>query len=256
MKQKVQKVVDDITGRLAGWNEVDAISMADSAEKDVYDPYFFISFDVYHDSDIPDTEKRKEIFSDGTAFESARNHGKDRFLIEDIPVRIEYKKKETIEDTLQKPYDHLQSFLSIGTYGLYRLAYAESLYEKTRWLNETRETLQHLGDEFWKPIQREFISSMGHALSDVQAAVLRKDNYFFIVSASAFLRKIVSLLFIINREFEPSGRGCLKAVLALSNIPENFNGRFESFLRQDGGLDLNRKAEVAELMAKSIVNMT
>jgi hypothetical protein len=60
---------------------------------------------------------------------------------------------------------------------------------------------------------------------------------------------------VINREFEPSARKSSEYVFTLPSLPENFRGRFESFLRQDGGLDMRRKAEVAELMAKSVLAM-
>ena len=96
---------------------------------------------------------------------------------------------------------------------------------------------------------------MAHALSDLKAATLQDDSYFYVISSASFVKKLVSLLFIENKTFEPSGRNCYKDVLALGYLPENFRGRFESLLRQDGSLDMEKKAEVASLLAKSVVSM-
>jgi hypothetical protein len=46
-----------------------------------------------------------------------------------------------------------------------------------------------------------------------------------------------------------------KEVLALPLLPEPFEGRFVSFLREDAELSLERKREIANLMAKSIINL-
>jgi len=255
MRQKVQNIVNTISERLNDWNSVDAILLADSAEVDMYDPYFFLSFDIYCNGAIPAMEERKAILPESIAFESSGTHPKDRFLLTDVPVRLEYKEEAFFEALITDVSQHLLLFNQIGTYALYRLAYGAVIVQRGGWIEKMREQMDNLPDSFWSTISKELLASMGHGLSDLVSAAMHNDNYFFILSSALFIKKVVSILFIVNREFEPSSRRSSRAVLDLPNLPENFRGRFDNFLRQDGGVDLEKKAEIAELIAKSVINM-
>lgn len=255
MKQKVQRISTLLAETISAWKTVDSITLADSAYEEIYDPYFYISLDIYYDTTIPSQAERKDCFPDSIAFETGYDHKKDRFLLEELPVRLEYKEKITITEMLQNPEEHLGTFSRIGTYGLYRLENADLLYAKSSWLDDTKALLHSLPDSFWLLLRTAFRASMAHALSDLKAATLRNDNYFFVTSSASFVRKLISLLFVENRLFEPSGRHCFRDVFLLNYLPENFRGRLESFLRQDGSLDVSKKAEIASLLAKSVVSM-
>ena len=255
MRQKVQNIVNTISENLSSWKSVDALLLADSAEVDIYDPYFFLSFDVYCNGAIPVMEERKALLPESIAFESSGTHPKDRFLLQDVPIRLEYKEEAFFEALITDVSQHLSLFNQIGTYPLYRLAYGAVILQKGDWIGQMREQMNDLPDSFWNTISRELLASMGHALSDLLSAAMHNDNYFFVLSSATFIKKIVSILFIANREFEPSSRRSSGAVLDLPNLPENFRGRFDNFLRQDGGVDLEKKAEIAELIAKSVISM-
>jgi hypothetical protein len=56
-----------------------------------------------------------------------------------------------------------------------------------------------------------------------------------------------------NGEYEPSHRAFFSRVGELTTLPDDFSGRFESFLRPDSELPPARKYEIAKLIAKSIV---
>ena len=64
-----------------------------------------------------------------------------------------------------------------------------------------------------------------------------------------------SALFMENGQFEPSHRGYLAQMADLKTQPDDFAGRFESFLRPDSELPPARKYEIAKLIARSIVNL-
>ena len=48
MQRKVRAIVDEIVSIIREWDSVDTVALAEFAEAEVYDPYFFISLDIYH----------------------------------------------------------------------------------------------------------------------------------------------------------------------------------------------------------------
>lgn len=256
MNRKVEGVAEDLSGRIARWDVVDTVTIAETAEGDPNDPYFFLSLDVYSRGDIPDVDTRMRLFSDAGAFESSSVTAKDRFLVEEIPVRVEYKDISRIDEILRKTSDNTWVFRQTGTYMFYRLAGARPLVSKSDWLNSVRESLQSLPSEFWSRITAASRATMEHYLGDLIAAVVREDVLFYLISSAGFIKSFLSLLFVLNRRFEPSGRMLYEMVWELPELPENFKGRFESFLRDDPEFPASRKRELAELMAKSVVLMS
>jgi hypothetical protein len=75
------------------------------------------------------------------------------------------------------------------------------------------------------------------------------------ISAANFIKYACAVLFMENGQFEPSHRGYLDQVSSLKTLPDDFTGRFESFLRPDSELPPERKYEIAKLIARSIVNL-
>jgi hypothetical protein len=256
MKRKVERIAGDLAKRLQKWQNIEAITLADSADNEIYDPYFFLSMDVYYNGAVPEPEVRRKLFSDAAAFESSNINEKDRFLLEDFPVRIEYKDKDYVESVLSQGIEYLRTFRRRGTYGLYRLKHGHILYENSNWIEEVRKKLKKIPNSFWELLLESFQATMEHYLGDLIAAEMREDNYFFLISSAGFIRSLCSILFILNKEFEPSGRRTREMVLSLERKPENFHGRFDSFLRQDAEFTPARKRELAELLAKSVISMT
>ena len=253
MKHKVERISKDLANRLSKWEQVDAITILESAEEDYISPYFFISLDVYYKGEIPDTETRRALFSDAGAFESSTYGKKDRFFIDDVPVRIEFKNLDRINTIIELTADNFGAFRASGTYMFFRLLTGKVLIQKNLWLDHIRKKLTQLPDDFWGMLATASLATMEHYLIDLQSASMENDNYFYTVSLSGFLKTLCSLVFIINHEFEPSRRNILEKLENLSTLPEHFMGRFQSLLQQDEEMTNERKSDVAELLAKSII---
>jgi hypothetical protein len=255
MKRKVEIIAERITEAVKDWPSVDTIALGEPIGDDMYDPYFFMSIDVYHTGTVPPVEKRMEYFSFGGAFESAQANKKDRFIAQDIAVRIEYKELDRVEELIEGREGLLASLRDSGTYGFYRLLNSEIMFNRTDWIFRMRGALQNMPQSFWNLLRYSFQARMEHYLSDLGAAAVRNDPLFYLVSASGFIRSVCSVLFAINRQYEPSVRLLSEQVKTLPVLPEPFLGRYESFLRNDPDLLPDRKREIAELLAKSIINL-
>ncbi|MDC7227991.1 MAG: DUF4037 domain-containing protein [Spirochaetales bacterium] len=253
MKHKVQRISKDLAERLSKWEQVDAITILESAEEDYLSPYFFISLDVYYKGDIPEKDTRQALFSDAGAFESSSYGKKDRFFIEDVPIHLEFKNLDRINTIIELKTDNFGAFRATGTYMFYRLLTGKVLIQKNLWLDHIRKKLTQLPDEFWQMLATASLATLEHYLIDLQSAAMENDDYFFMVSQSGFLKTYCSLLFTINHEFEPSRRNIIEKLDKLPTLPEHFLGRMQSLINVDGEMTNERKADVAELMAKSII---
>ena len=256
MNRKVERIAHNLSDRISSWTVVDTVTLAETVENDPHDPYFFLSLDVYFRGEIPEVDTRMRLFSDAGAFESSSVTAKDRFLIDNTPIRIEYKDMSRIDEILKQTSENAWVFRQTGTYMFYRLETARYLSSKTDWLDRVRESLVTLPDEFWIRMTAASRATMEHYLSDLIASVIREDELFYLISSAGFLKSFLSLLFVINHHFEPSGRMLYEKVWELTELPENFKGRVQSFLRDDPEFPPSRKREIAELMAKSVVLMS
>jgi hypothetical protein len=118
-----------------------------------------------------------------------------------------------------------------------------------------RKKLENLPPSFWNLLRYAFQARMEHYLSDLGAAVLRGDELFFLISTAGFVRSTCSVLFAVNRCFEPSPRLLAGQVKGLPVLPDTFEGRFDSILRSGSDLSPAKKREIAELLAKNILNL-
>lgn len=256
VKRKVERISNDLSERLGGLEGVDSITLAEIVGDDLIDPYFFFSLDVYYHGTLPDEEERRKLFSDAGAFESSSVAAKDRFLIDDLPVRIEYKDIARIDEILGKIERNLWVFRQTGTYMFYRLENALVLMSKSDWIKKTKTALKQLPDSFWALISFSSKATMEHYLSDFAAAVVRQDQLFSLVSAAGFIKSCCSALFVLNHKFEPSGRLLYGRVASLPSLPEHFKARLESFLSDDPDFTPSRKKEIAQHIAASVVRMS
>jgi hypothetical protein len=85
--------------------------------------------------------------------------------------------------------------------------------------------------------------------------VLRGDELGYALFLAQFLRGLSAYLFALNRRFEPHQRLLASELLSLPRLPDGFAGRFESLLREEPELPRERKREVAELLARSVIKM-
>ncbi|MEA1911934.1 MAG: hypothetical protein U9N32_09725 [Spirochaetota bacterium] len=253
MKRKVERISTAITDILKTISEVDSILLNESAEKDIVNPYFFLSLDVYCKGSFPNVNERKKLFKDAGAFESSHVNVKDRFFIEDLPVRIEYKAIDRIDTIVNDNEGNLWAFHDNGTYMFYRLQMGHIMYQNSDWIDTIRNKISNLPESFWGALRDSSMRSMEHYLVDLSSAALNSDNLFYIVSLSGYLKYLCSFLFVINRKFEPSRRRLADQIMELDILPENFAGRFDSLIREDPEFPPERKREVAKLLTKSLI---
>ena len=256
MKFKVKEVTDELVKRISNWETVEIITCTDAATMDIYDPYFSITLDVYYRKDgIPSGKQREEYFSDTYFFEASTVSLKDRFMMEDFPIRIEYKELEAIEHLIDELDNPDSVYREKGTYIFHRLEEGILLYEKTEWLKNIRKKLEKMPDMFW-PIFREASQSrMEHYLSDLGASVFQKDSLYYKISLAGFLNYACCTLFAINKKFEPSAKRFHELIGKLPVLPAGFMANFDVLLRMDDNLSIERNREVAELLAKGIIGL-
>lgn len=252
MTPRVSRTVDDVAKTLSTWDCVDTVAVLESGE-DFYDPYFFVSLDVFYRGELPTVEQRRESLENAGAFESQELHPKDRFLVDGIPVRLEYKDIDRYSKIIEEGFSPKGSHRDTGTYLFYRLQNCRILFHKSDTLEQMRVRIREFGEEFWARVRSAAESRMEHYLSDLHAAAVREENLFYLVSCAGFIRNYCAVLFAINQQFEPSARLMEQEVLGLAMKPDAFAGRFDSFLRRDPRFTPMRTYELAELMAKAVM---
>jgi hypothetical protein len=254
MSRKADQVIENVVQVLSSWGGVDTVTVLESGE-DLYDPYFFLSLDVYYRDGLPGESSRRTAFTGAGAYETTQPDRKDRFLLEDIPIRLEYKLIPTYDRIVQAAHDHTFHHRETGTYVFYRLTESRVLLEKSGWLAATRSSLKKLDNRFWQDLRQDAQARMEHNLSDMYAAEMRQDPLFFLVSRSGFAVNLCSVLCALNETFEPSGRILLQTVTGFRVLPESFQARFEHFLSDAPEISRARKCELAQLMAKSVIRI-
>jgi hypothetical protein len=257
MKYKTKKLVDRFAGLLSAWPGVECISLNEAAQEDTLAPYFALILDVFHSGPIPEEEERLICYGPGVElFETSARRDKDRFLVEGLPVRIEYKSTQRIDELVSIADSRLESLWLIkdsGTYGYYRLAQGELLFSRNQWISDIRRRLASLGDLVWNQIRDAHQSKMEHCLNDLGAALYQGDDFHYLISSALFIKYACLTLFCINRSFEPSHRGYYRQVLQLPVLPEAFASDLDYFLSTTPEMTPERKYALAQLIAKGII---
>ncbi|AFG37420.1 hypothetical protein [Spirochaeta africana] len=253
MQKQVKTTLEMVTAAVRSWDGIEAITYIPS-EDDIFDPYFFIRFDVYTRNGIPPEETRLQAFHFAGGFESSPFHQKDRFLVNDLPVRVDYKTVGEIPASDNT--DAVTRFLSReeGTYPMFRIAESHILYSNGDWFSRLQHSLSHINESVWNVLQDFFLLRMEHHLSDFGAAVYRNDPIFQKTALAGFIRGMASTLFAINRRFEPSSRGLHRQLYQLADLPEGFEGRFQVLLEND--LSPEQQLEIADMITKGILHLT
>jgi hypothetical protein len=255
MKRKILAELDRLSTALKCWEGVECLCVGDTAEEDILSPYFSLVLDVYYRGSVPAWAERQRAFAWAEAYEGSDMYAKDRFLVDGLPVHIEYKDMGMIEALLAVPEELHLRYKEPGTYMLHRLKEWSVHFERSDWLKAMRARLDMLPEAFWHGMREHSQLKMDHALSDYGAAIYAGDRFFSVQSLATFLRYAAASLFMINRVFEPSQRRMSERVLALPVLPESFAGRWESFLASNVDSPDERKFEIARLIARSILRM-
>jgi len=256
MKYKTKVLVERFTEVLSAWKGVECITLNEAAEPDPLDPYFALILDVFCSGSIPKPEERCTLYGeDVAAFESAGISEKDRFLIGDIPVRLEFKKTKKIDELIEiacADYESLWLIKDSGTYGFYRLANCEIVFSRSNWIHDVRKKLENIGDPFWAEMRNTVQLKMEHFLSDLGAACFQNDKFHYLIASAGFIKNACLTLFCINKRFEPSHRAYYNQVRELPILPESFAAEFQTFLN-DNAADLDSRFYLAKLIAQKIV---
>jgi len=259
MKFKTKLLVERFASIISQWPGVECVSLNEAALPNTLDPYFALIMDIYYRDSIPCAEERHLLYGeDLIAFETSAKESKDRFLIGDIPIRLEYKSVGMIEELVAIADTKLDSLWFIkdsGTYSFYRLSRGEIIFDRNNWISNIRKRLSGLGDEFWQSMRNAHESKMVHFLSDLGAALMQGDDFFYLISAAGFIKSACLTLFCINRRFEPSHRAYYKQVLKLKALPDSFPAYFESFLKPDPEITMERKHSLAQLICRGIMSL-
>jgi hypothetical protein len=259
MKYKTKLLADRFVSALSQWPGVECISLNEAALPDTLDPYFALILDVFHSGPIPEVKDRRlQYGGDVAVFETSTRETKDRFLVGDMPVRLEYKSTRQVEELVDIACTKRESLWLIkdsGTYGYYRLAQGEVLFDRSGWIGGIRARLLDLDAGFWAQLRDINQSKMEHFLGDLGAALIQGDDFYYLISASGFIKFACLTLFCINHSFEPSHRAYYKQVTALPVLPDSFAAQLETFLRDDPDISMERKHSLAQLMAREIVKL-
>ncbi|GAB1457602.1 MAG: DUF4037 domain-containing protein [Spirochaetia bacterium] len=252
MIHKVEHMAGKLTQVVSSWPGVECVVSGEASNTEVYDPYFALVLDVYCKGSIPESAKRQSLFDNPGAFETSRSGEKDRFFLDGLPIRLEYKRTRNIEDLISSSFETMRLFGETGTYVIYRFVNGKTLYTRSDWLDRTREAIVESPTEFWEQLRETYQQKMEHSLSDLGGAALKEDRFFYIVSVAGFMRSCVSSIFAINRQWEPSERNMKDALMSLPVLPEDFQGRWETILRVDGSTDPAKCFQIAQLIVKSV----
>jgi len=256
MKYKTKILVERFTEILSSWKGVECITLNEAALSDTLDPYFALILDVFCSASIPGAEERCRLLGDDVAaFETAGQGEKDRFLIGDIPVRLEYKKTKKIDELVNIACSNRDSLWFIkdsGTYGFYRLAHCDIIFSRSNWIHDVRKKLENIDDQFWNEMRSSVQSKMEHFLSDLGAACFQGDKFHYLIASAGFIKTACLTLFCINKRFEPSHRAYFKQVCELPILPGSFSAEFQTFLDYNAS-NLESRFYLAKLIAQKIV---
>ena len=252
MKTKVRNVVDAIVEVLKKWDGVEAVVLQHFVEKDIYDPNFSITLDVFRDGTIPEGEQRQGAFPEARYFESSQEKEKDRFMLQDLPIRISYKDCARVNKVLKAMDTEKWLYMERGTYLFHRIATGTGVFSRGDWLNSVVKQLDALPESFWSYWIDSCQRRIDHFLGDMGAAVMKDDPLYFRLSLSSYLKVTAELLFAVNHVFEPGPRDYTASLNLLENLPAGFDANWNSLLREDSELPEDRKREIAELMARSV----
>jgi len=259
MKYETRVLVERFAEILSAWPGVECVTLNEAALPDTLDPYFALILDVFFSAPIPDADRRCEMFGgDVVAFESSGLNEKDRFLMGDIPVRLEYKSTKKVEGLVSiadTETDSLWLVKHSGTYGFYRLAGGKTVFSRGGWIDGIRDRLQKLPDVFWAEMRAAAQSKMEHFLADLGAASFQGDEFHYLVSSAGFIKTACLVLFCVNRRFEPSHRAYYKQVLDLPILPERFSAQLENFFSAGSGASMDRRFGIAKLIARGVVGL-
>lgn len=248
MRQKILELARGLESSIQTFGTIEGVLVLDS-DLDQYDPYFVILIDVYVRGPLAGPAKRQEVFSKAGAFEG--NERKDRFMMSDLPIHIEYKDAERFDAITD---GHMEAFIE-QSYALRRLMTGMVLSDTKGYIQGLRNTLQEIPPGFWEKMSRRFCSKLEHYLEDMLAASGRNDKLHFILAKAGLLESAVAALCALNHAFVPSHRQMGEMLHGIPRVPDGFIPKFDTLVSWDAE-PMNRQAELASLLVKKILSIS
>jgi hypothetical protein len=254
MKHKIETLTNFLTQTISSWSNVECITVDPRSEIFPYDPYFAVVIDVYHRGKIPSARSRRNAFGDPGAFESSAGRTKDRFFLEELPIRIEYKDVKAINLLVNRPLKNIKLLKNSGTYAFFRLMNNKVILDAHGWIGQMRKALATFPDKAWKALRDNYNSKMEHYLSDMGAASFSNDKFFLLLSEAEFLRYAAASVFAANMRFEPSHRDIEEHLRNLPSMPEGFWASWDSVLQKEGEIPADKRFEIARILAGKVLS--
>lgn len=255
MNQKIEQLTDFLKNTISEWQNVECMTVVPRTETFADDPYFALVIDVYHRGKIPSARARKDAFGDPGAFESAAGRSKDRFFLEQIPIRIEYKNIHTINKLVTYPMKYINILKNSGTYPFYRLQNNTVIYASTPWIGGAQQQLASFPSRAWIALKDSFSAKMEHYLSDMGVALFSDDRYFLLVSEAGFMRYTAASVFMANRRFEPSHRYIDEHLHELERVPAGFFDAWNLLLERNSQTTPQKRFETARFLAHTVYSL-
>jgi len=255
MKRKSEEILLFLIDTISKWPSVDCICEDPRSKQDELSPHYAIVLDVYYRRGIPAIEKRQNLFNNPGAFESAAGAMKDRFFLDEMPIRIEYKHIPAVEDIAAHPLRHIRFLKNSGTYPLYRLLVFPLVFSRSDWILQRRSDLVNFPEETWKALFISFSAKMEHYLSDFGAAATSENQFFRIMSRAGFLRYAGASIFMHNHNFEPSHAEYELQLKKQTNLPTNFENYWDPVASDHNELSEFKKFELARVLAREIFQL-
>ena len=255
MEAKAEALTNFLRETISGWSGVECITSDPRSEIFAYDPYFALVIDVYCSGKVPSAARRRDAFGDPGDFETAAGRTKDRFFLQEMPIRIEYKDIAIMDRLISRPTHHLKLLKNSGTYPFYRLTHNKVIFDASGWIGGTRRSLEHFPDKAWEALRDSFCAKMEHYLSDMGAASFSGDKFFLLLSEAGFLRYAAAGVFMVNRQFEPSHRDIEEQLRGLASMPEGFWQMWDALLQKEKEIPAEKRFEIARMLAGSVLSL-
>jgi hypothetical protein len=255
LKIKVQEIANECAQKMASLKNCRAVVLGETNGFEVYDPGFTIDLDVFHHGKLPPVSERKKVLGDPKIFESPPVYPVDRFLVDDLPVIVNYKRIDKINDIFKRIAKHEWVFRKATTNILYRLKEGNILYNKDGWILSVRKRFGKIPADFWSNILISANFLIEYYYRELSVAAAKNDGLLYLISLSNLIHSICGYIFAINKEFEPGPRILHERLLNLKILPDEFTSRFDIIIDPSSEYSLEKKSEVARLLVSSLLQM-